>query len=497
MKDNKRLPQAAECSASQGVAEALSLSLAQACTHFSQGKLAVAYSGGLDSTVLLHAASAWAKEHHQALVALHIHHGLSPHADDWLSFCAQQAKRWNVEFAARRVSLPPQPREGLEGAARQARYTALSQLCLEHGVTVLLSAHHMDDQAETVLLQLLRGAGVQGLAAMPVFRCLPSGYEVGGQDSMSPLPVGLLRPFLQCSRRQLAAYAQAYGLVHIEDESNADVRLARNAIRHRLAPVMSELQPAFARAIARSARHLAEAQSLLDELAQQDLIMVQAGPDALSLCALTALPLARVRNLMRYWLRLYGRMPGERRLEALLAQLLRHQNDSQTVFHHAGVVLRIWRGIVWCDSAHNQEGYAGTKAKKAESVSLDWRGHTVWQLPEWGGEVLFEPTVSGDGIPEQVLWASTLHARPRAGGERIRLAVGRPSRTLKNVFQEAEIPPWRRQVPVIWLGEQLLFVPHIGMDCQWQTADTCRLTKNAESQTCYALRWRGFASPQF
>ena len=187
-------------------------------------KLAIAYSGGLDSSVLLLLAHAWAQKNNAILYAFHVHHGLSPNADAWEAHCARQCAALDVAFSARRITLQGVKQSGVEAAARKQRYAALGELCREHGVELLLTAHHLDDQAETVLLQLLRGSGTAGLSGMD------------GSNSAAGLlhndRLLLARPLLAVSRRQLEAFQQAHAVPHIEDESNADPRYARNALRN-------------------------------------------------------------------------------------------------------------------------------------------------------------------------------------------------------------------------------------------------------------------------
>lgn len=259
----------------------------------------IAFSGGLDSSVLLHLLADWARhEDLPPLSAIHVHHGLQPAADAWPEYCAQFCARLDIPLEVVRVQVAPGA--SLEQAARRVRYAAFAER-LGSG-EVLLGAQHRDDQAETLLLRLLRGAGVRGLAAMPASRPL-------GQGS-------LVRPLIDCSRAELQAYAQSHGLAWVEDPSNADERFSRNFLRRQVMPLLAERWPQMTASLARSASHLSEAQQLLDELAEMDLLAARgvcALPwlplPSLDLSAVTALSDARQRNLLRHWLAPLTRLP--------------------------------------------------------------------------------------------------------------------------------------------------------------------------------------------
>ncbi|EGH28298.1 tRNA(Ile)-lysidine synthetase, partial [Pseudomonas syringae pv. japonica str. M301072] len=252
----------------------------------------VGFSGGLDSTVLLHLLAELAsRETLPALNAIHVHHGLQTAADGWPEHCQQVCKTLGVAFESVRVQV--EPAASLEQAARQARYSAFSERLVEG--EVLLTGQHRDDQAETLLFRLLRGAGVRGLAAMPDQRVLGRGH--------------LLRPLLDVSRKQLEDYAHRHGLNWIEDPSNDDQQFSRNFLRSQVVPLLTSRWPQAAASLARTARHLGEAQQLLDELALQDIANAQAatsftwvGLPVLSLGPIAALSAARQRNALRHWL---------------------------------------------------------------------------------------------------------------------------------------------------------------------------------------------------
>ncbi|MEX3932697.1 tRNA lysidine(34) synthetase TilS [Paraburkholderia phymatum] len=417
-------------------------------------RVAIAYSGGVDSTVLLDAAVRVGGT--VRCIAFHIHHGLSPNADDWLAHCEAFARERGVEFASLHVDVQRATGVSIEAAARDARYRALEALCAQHRVQVLWLAQHADDQAETVLLQLLRGAGLAGLAAMAPEH-LPSGA-----------PVTRVRPLLHLLRAQLERYAHARDLRWIDDESNADTRYARNALRHDVLPALAVHFPGFRDALARTAAHAASAQRLLDELARIDLQALRSDEaDALLRDALLALDDDRAANVLRYWMRTLGfPAASTARLTDALRQL-REIGDAHSLrVDHAGHALRSYRGRIYWEAGDSADPADETAlVERAESV-LSWQGESVWRLPQWRGTFVFSDAAADDpdAIPVAVLTQAPLAARSRKGGERMRCAPNGPSRTLKNLFQERGVPSWKRDVPLIFVGDDLLFVPLIGVN---------------------------------
>jgi tRNA(Ile)-lysidine synthase len=312
--------------------------------------LAVALSGGLDSMVLLHIVSAYAAEKCLPHYAFHIHHGLSQHADVWQQFCLEQAQAQGFIFATERVTLPRNPACGIEQAARTARYSALRTLCARYAVPVLLLAHHEDDQAETVLLQLIRGAGLAGLAAMP---------QVASLGKEGPR---LLRPFLYLPREQLADYAREQQLPSIEDDSNQDQTYARNALRQEVMPRLARIRSGYRKGLVRSAALLAQANEVLLEVALADLAapsMIGAWDEGemaetppLFCATLRQLSRARASNLLRYWLTCQGlRAPSAAKLGEMLKQLTSSNPQARPSIQHGGQRLHISRGRVRLESS--------------------------------------------------------------------------------------------------------------------------------------------------
>ena len=223
----------------------------------SAAPLAIAYSGGLDSSALLHLAHAYGQERGVTVFAFHVHHGISPNADAWLAHCEARCVALGVRFEACRVVLE-KSKSGVEAAARKLRYAALGAMCRSHGVPLMLTAHHLDDQAETLLLQLLRGSGTAGLSGMEAANSAP---ELLGNAELV-----MARPLLPVSREQLEAYVTAHAVAYVEDESNTHPRYARNALRHQVMPALAQAFPGYQERFARSAAHAQSAQRLLGEL---------------------------------------------------------------------------------------------------------------------------------------------------------------------------------------------------------------------------------------
>ncbi|CAM3037347.1 tRNA lysidine(34) synthetase TilS [Cupriavidus taiwanensis] len=419
--------------------------------------VAVALSGGRDSVALLHAARAAVAQAGDGarVVALHVHHGLQAEADEWDRFCAALCAQWQVGYFVRRVSVRPAAGEGVEAAARRARYAALAAMCADSGARLLLFAHHQDDQVETVLLRLFRGAGVAGMAGMPAMRPL---------DPRSG--VMLLRPWLDEPRAGIEDYCAANALRWVDDPSNADGRYARNALRQQL-PALQAAFPALAANVVQAAAHFAQAGALIDQLATTTLAtLVRAGrdPDTLSeldLPGLRALPGAQADAVLRLWLRDLGvRAPSTARLAAMREQLVAHAGGEPAIAHE-GLVLRRFRDrVLAC---------VPPPAAAPAAVLLDWRGEARIVVPAWRGELHFFRDDSF-GVPEAVL-RQPLRLAARSGGERIVLRPGGPARALKQACQEAGIPAWRRAwLPLLWAGDTLVLAAGLGMHRRWPDA---------------------------
>nr|WP_315251654.1 tRNA lysidine(34) synthetase TilS [uncultured Duganella sp.] len=420
-------------------------------------RIAVALSGGLDSSALLHLAHAYAQQHELTVCAFHIHHGLSPNADAWVAHCEQQCAALNISFEARRIQLQDQKKSGTEAAARKARYAALGALCREHDVQLLLTAHHQDDQAETVLLQLLRGSGPAGLSGMDAAN---SAAGLLQNDSLI-----MARPLLQASRKQLEAYAAQHNISHIHDESNDDPRYARNALRHTVMPALAQHFPGFQERFARSAHHAQSATRLLTELAEQDLADARDG-DYLDIGKLRALSQDRAYNLLRHWFATRGySMPSTAWLAEMLTQLLEAKYDAQLLVTHPDCHVRRYRDRLHLTPKLDElEGTREDQFDDKPGTDFIWNGEAELAFPAYGGVLYFE--TAEQGVDADWLRAQKLLIEFRRGGEKLKLAPNRSTRPLKYHYQALNIPAWERgRLPVVKSPGHLLFAAGIGMDC--------------------------------
>ena len=444
------------------------------------------YSGGIDSSVLLHLLVTLATELPLRLHAVHVHHGLSPNADAWVAACEAQCRSLQIPLQVMRVDLAPHRALGVEGAARAARYAAFATAAQAIGCRLLLLAQHRDDQAETLLTQLLRGAGVAGLAAMPLARRLGE--------------LELLRPLLHTSRADIKAWARRHGLRWIEDESNQDQHRRRNFLRHTVLPRLQQASPAASANIARSAGHLAQAAQLLSVMAREDLQRLAApasgidepplpasgaAPAQLNIPALLALGDARATNALREWCVWRGapQLPTDRMAE-LLRQMATPRRDASPLLQLPGWEFRRYRNLLFLLDNFS------------EVPELPEAWSRPWQLPAPGSDAVAEhwPELGGRLVPQWVVGAGLslarlsllpaslpevggvrlnadagLHWRLRRGGERIRLGPSQSTKTLGNLWQAQGLPPWQRQrLPLLWCGDSLLAVPGLGYAADWQ-----------------------------
>lgn len=436
--------------------------------------IAIAYSGGLDSSVLLHLAAAFAREQGIRLFAFHIHHGLSANADAWQAHCRAQSEGNGAVFDTRNIALKDLDKSGVEEAARIGRYHALGELCRVHGVGLLLTAHHQDDQAETILLQLLRGSGVAGMSGMDQANVAA---KLLGNDSLL-----LARPLLSVSRAALEDYAAVQALAFVDDESNQDTRFVRNALRHRVMPVLSEFFPGFQERFTRSAGHAQAAQRLLVTLANQDLATCLDG-QYLSVPALRALDVDRVDNLLRHWFSLRNlRMPSSAWLLELRTQLLEAKADAQLCVTHPDCHIRRYRERVFLTP--RRPAFDEHTAPQA----FVWRGEAQLHFPQFAGTLFFD--VAENGFEAGWLHAAALSLRLRSGGERVKLAWDRPTKSVKYHYQAMDIPAWERAyLPMVFADEQILYAAGIGMDCHAQR-DTTATVEGEHDGRRIALRWQ-------
>lgn len=395
----------------------------------------VAYSGGRDSHALLHAMAGLRGCYPADLRAVHIDHGLHSQAATWAEHCRRVCAGLDVAIELRELTLDRPAGESVEALARGARYRALAEV-LGPG-DLLLTAHHQDDQAETLVLQLLRGSGPSGLAAMPRLATFPPGL--------------LVRPLLGFSGHQLADYARLKGLSWIEDPTNRELDFDRNFLRHEVFPLLRRRWPGMGKTLARSARHCAEAQSLIDQLARVDLRDLQGErAGVLSVSALRGLPPPRCRALLRHWLREQGySVPDTVRLDRVLDEVLTAGGDRMPLVHWAGAELRRYRDGLYL---------LRPLPPHDPRLRLAWDGKARLRLPEGLGALAVQP-VKGRGIDSRRWRRLALQVGFRRGGERCRPVGHGHTRSLKALLQERGVVPWMRErIPLVFLGGQLAAV---------------------------------------
>ena len=374
-------------------------------------RVLVALSGGLDSSVLLHALAVSERVRGNGLRALHVHHGLHPHADAWAAHCVETCAVLGLPLQVVRVTVARDSGDGPEAAARQARHAAFETALDKDEVLAL--AHHRDDQAETFLLRALRASGPDGLGAMRAWRRCGRGW--------------LWRPLLQTPRSELLAYARDHGLPWVEDPSNVDARMDRNFLRQRVLPLLRERWPHADAAFARSAALSAEAADLLDDDDAQALAAVAvADPHCLDVPALAALPAARRARVLRRWIAALGLPPlpaaGLARIDSDLLPMVAGRKAE---FAWAGARVVRWRDLLHADRQ---------REPLPSGWQVRWDGRTPLSLPD-GNRLALHGAES---------FERELQVRVRCGGERIRLPARRHSHALKHVLQTLAVPPWQR-----------------------------------------------------
>ncbi|GAA3535117.1 tRNA lysidine(34) synthetase TilS [Zobellella aerophila] len=418
----------------------------------SRGELLVAFSGGLDSTVLLALTARLAREQGRSVRAVHIHHGLQAVADSWPAHCTRVAASLGVVCQTLGVQVTLGPRVSLEAAAREARYRALAG-AMRPG-ELLLTGHHQDDQTETLLLALKRGAGVEGLAAMPHIKPFGPGWQ--------------LRPLLGWSRRQLERFACIERLSWVTDPSNADSRFDRNFLRNEVLPGLVARWPAFNQTVARSAELCAEQAELAAELAEQDLPGLVQDHRALSIPGLQELSPARRHNALRHWLQAQGVYCSRLQLHTLWQEVALARDDASPLLALGERQVRRYRQRLYVVAG------AAVPRPCAGLAADSWLELGVGRL-----RLAFR---TGDVGLDPALDLGRLHIAFGAQGGRAHPLGRAGSRPLKKLWQEYRIPPWQRErVPLLFDGERL--VAAVGVFI-------CRDFASRPGEPSWQLEWR-------
>jgi len=387
----------------------------------------------MDSTVLLSILCQHQEKMQAELVAVHVNHHLSTNADQWEKHCRAFCRENNVRCETVGINVHEGRKGGLEAWARELRYAALERF-MEEG-DILLTAHHRDDLAETVMQQLMRGSGPEGLAAIPEIRNFGPGW--------------LARPLLAYTRSQLEEYARFNQLAWVEDESNIDQGLDRNYIRNTIMPAIQTRWPSAAHVLWRVSRLQADAAAILKDMAAHDLEQAQGRSAAiLSLAALESLSVSRQRNLLRYWIRHNDHpVPPMEVIDEMITELVHARSDSTPCIKWGETEIRRYRDEVYILPV---------------SADLPPVGPCLWSLHtplHINGGCLEARVTTGSGIRAERLQDDQVEVRFRRGGERIRPAGRGETHELKKLFQDAALPPWERDsVPLLYVGDELAAV---------------------------------------
>ncbi len=428
----------------------------------------------MDSVVLLHLLFILAPRFEWRLSALHVHHGISPNADAWANSCTKLCTQYRIPLQIDHVDIAPlRDKYGIEAAARKLRHAAFAR----QDCDFVALAHHADDQVETMLLQLLRGAGIKGAAAMPVLITsdLPacglsrmasssiSNVEGPAQKQATKHAFATLRPLLDFPRGKLLEYANQHGLQWIEDESNTDDCYPRNFLRHRLLPLLEQRFPAYRDTLTRGTRHFAEASELLDDLARQD-AQGLATDALLDISLLRKLSHSRGKNLLRYWLHMQDvPMPQNVQLDEILRQLLDAREDASVCVNFGH-----WQVLRYQDRVYVTRNLGAFD----QNLVLPWHEEANLEWPALNSRLTFRQT-QGEGISLAKLQSAPVTLRLRSGGETLRPHAKAATRSLKNLLQEHHVPPWQRErLPLLYCGDELACVVGVAVAADFQVGNS-------------------------
>jgi tRNA(Ile)-lysidine synthase len=402
-------------------------------------KVWLAYSGGIDSHVLLHILATTSHPDLNFAATVHVDHGLQTESKNWSQYCADICKDLNIDYHALQVQVNDIETLGMEAAARAARYQAIAQFLSPNDV--LLTAQHQHDQAETLLLQLLRGSGPKGLAAMAV------------KSTMGKMTV--IRPLLDVSQQDIQLYAQQHNLKWIDDPSNVDTRWSRNYLRHQVWPEIEQRWPQAEITLSRSAQHCAEASDLLSEFAEQDMTLlgINANSETLPITALMTLSSARQRNLLRHYIeRRQFTLPSTTVLQCVIDEVCLAAQDSEPLVSWSGVEVRRY-----------QQQLFMMPPMQAHDVLQSVVVEDFHQAISIADQLIQWQQIQGKGLNEKVI-SQGIRVGFRQGGERIQLQGQAHHKSLKHLFQQWHIPPWQRdRIPLLFCDDKLIAIVGYGL----------------------------------
>ena len=392
----------------------------------------LAYSGGVDSQVLLHLLSQLKHTHNMDVRAVYIDHGLQQQSRQWQQHCEQSCQSLSIPFQAISVNARAMQGDSPEAAARHARYQALSTLIEKDHC--LLTAQHQDDQAETLLLQLFRGAGAAGLSAMPFYTSFSNGWH--------------MRPLLNCNQQQLLDYATQNQLIWVEDPSNQNHNFDRNLLRHEFMPVLKKRWPSIEKTLSIAAQQQAENKCLIDELAAEDFNNINVHDGGLLIDDIEKLNEARCRNVLRYWIKQQGFDIAPRKvMQQIILQIFHSREDAQPDIRWSNAVMHRYKNYL----------YIMPSVEHDVTQTIAWHASEALTIDSLNIQLLMQATTA-TGLKEDIL-QQTLQVRFRQSGERIQPAGRSGHHSLKKLFQEASVPAWKRsKIPLIYLNDELIAV---------------------------------------
>ena len=402
---------------------------------FSQSKkIIIAYSGGIDSSILLHLLFSIKEDLKQSLEAIHINHGLHDKSNDWEKFCRRKCESYNISFRAISIKENCPKNVSVECWARDKRYSLIAKEIKNNDI--LLTAHHMDDQIETFFLQVFRGAGPRGLASMPVIKKISNGYHA--------------RPFLNIQRSELEKYASINKILWQDDDTNSDIRYERNYLRHKVLVYLEKAWPSYRKSISRVVSHQKESMSILSEIALEDMREVLCKNFInLDVKILKGLSLPRQKNLIFYWLdSLNLEKPGSKHMHQIIKTLINTSSDKSPCVNWKNTEVRKYRDQLYASQIFKQHNI---------NEEIYWNTDSPLEIQ---GEKLIAKETLGKGILRSSIEGAKITIRYRHGGEKIYSNSLSNSKKVKKIFQEHGVLPWfRDRVPLIYINEELAVVP--------------------------------------
>ncbi len=415
----------------------------------------IAYSGGLDSHVLLHVLASIQNKIKQKLVAVHINHGISNDADLWVKHCQEISANYAIELKTFSIDLSDKNDKGTEAHAREKRYEALGNLMSCHDL--LLTAHHMDDQLETILLQLMRGSGPDGLVGMPQAREFSKGI--------------LLRPLLDYSREQIHDYALSESLSWVEDESNKSNKYDRNFLRNTIIPELLTRWPGALKTVQRAAKHQVEARCLINEISRNDLELIcDSDYKKLDMSSFNNLSGIRKKNVLRAWIKQNKlETPSARIIEKIIAEVIHANIDRSPCVKWKGGEIRRYREYLYIMKSLSDHDV---------DISKPWN---LEERLELTSGYLKAISGKGNGIKKDMLSSDTVEVRYRQGGEQIKPPGRKETHDLKKLFQEHGMPPWMRdRIPLIYYENKLIAVADLWLESKYAAS---------ESEAAWQINW--------